>query len=371
MNRKVVGIVLLCIMIILGVSYKTLVLDKKKSNTTTVSTDTGKKIEAIKVKGLTGSGKTGLLEDEDVKRILKDKYGLIVDYTKMGSLDIVASDTTGVDFVFPSSQVALESYKQTQGKKIVKMETVFNTPLVFFSWDIVTDALVKQKIVEKVDGVYYVNDFSKLVEYLSNNKQWSDIGVKELYGKMSVISTDPTKSSSGIMFAGLLGSVMNKDVINEGTVDKYIPSLKNIFGSLGYLETSSGDLFNQYISTGVGAKPVIVGYENQAVEFSLQNPKVWEQQKSKMTIIYPRPTEWSPHTVIALNDKGVKFLEAMKDPDIKKIAWEKHGFRTGMLGVENDPKVLSNITGIPKEITQTIPTPDAKTMEKIINSLKQ
>ena len=54
----------------------------------------------------------------------------------------------------------------------------------------------------------------------------------------------------------------------------------------------------------------------------------------------------------------------------KDIAWERHGFRTGLLGVENDPAVLK-VTGIPKEITAVIPMPDAGIMERIISALSR
>ena len=49
-------------------------------------------------------------------------------------------------------------------------------------------------------------------------------------------------------------------------------------------------------------------------------------------------------------EKANILIEALQDEEIQKIVWEQHGFRSGLAGVQNDPKVL-NIAGIPESIT--------------------
>lgn len=363
MYRRLVGILLLIAVIVVAIGYK-------MSKTAETQLDlTKSKPKQVSLTGLLGSGKIGLLDDEDIKKIFKDKYGLTVNYTKAGSLEMSALDTSKFDFIFPSSQVAFESYKKSQGNKIVKSQTIFYTPLVLYSWDVVTDALIKNGIVQKIGENYYITGFAKLIEYINSGKKWSDVGITDLYGKITIYSTDPTKSSSGIMYAGLLASVMNGDLVDANTVDKTLPNLKNIFKNVGYMESSSSDIFDQYLRTGVGAKPIIVAYENQIVEFSLQNAEVWKQVKDKIRILYPVPTMWSPHTFIALNQNALVFLNALQDKDVQKIAWERHGFRTGIIGVENDPKIL-NVVGIPKSIDSVMPSPESDALNKIIETLQ-
>lgn len=58
-----------------------------------------------------GGEKIGLLEDEAVQDVLERDYGLTLDYAKAGSLDMVTADHEGRDFLFPSSQTALEYYQ--------------------------------------------------------------------------------------------------------------------------------------------------------------------------------------------------------------------------------------------------------------------
>jgi hypothetical protein len=71
--------------------------------------------------------------------------------------------------------------------------------------------------------------------------------------------------------------------------------------------------------------------------------------------------------VLILDKKALPLLDALKDPEIQRIAWEEHGFRTGLIGVQNDPKVIK-VSGLAKSVTRTMPMPRAVIMEKIINA---
>jgi hypothetical protein len=129
-------------------------------------------------------------------------------------------------------------------------------------------------------------------------------------------------------------------------------------------------LFEQYLKTGEGSKPIIVGYENQVVEFAVENPEIWKNVKDKVRILYPVPTVWSSHPLLVVNPKASPLINALSDSEIQKNAWERHGFRTGVMGGQNDPKILS-VVGIPETINKVISMPNYKTMEKIINALQQ
>lgn len=324
--------------------------------------------DAVTVKGYVGGEKLGFLADPDVQKILRDKYGVTVDGTKLGSIEMVQGSTQGQDFLWPSSQVALELYK-SRGGKFQKADVVFNSPIVFYSWDVVTEALIKNGVVQKLGASYYVVDAPKFIRMINTGTSWKQIGLPELYGRVSVRSTDPTKSNSGMMFAGLLANITNGgEVVDDTTLPKSLPEVKTFFGRLGYLEPSSADLFNQFLSMGEGANPMIVGYENQLTEFNLENPQYRDLLRKRIRILYPRPTVWSNHPLIALTDSGVKLLNALKDPEIQKLAWEHHGFRSGLVGVQNDPSVLQ-VVGIPAQIQNVVPMPTPQVMQKIIDSL--
>jgi hypothetical protein len=321
----------------------------------------------ITVFGTIGSEKANFLDDDKVKTILRDKYGLTVNYRAAGSISLVTEDLSNDDFLWPSSQFARELFEQTHGTQ-AKSEIVFSSPIVMYAWKPVTDGLREQGIVTLENGAYFL-DLPKLLRVVEDGKSWKDVGVAALSRRVAVYTTDPTKSNSGLLFAGLLATTYNNgELPTETTVDQVLPRVQAYYARLGFLQASSGYLFEQFLVSGIGAYPIIVGYENQLVEYSLANPSARDVLNSQVTILYPRPNVWAAHTLISLNPKGDRLLEALKDPDLQKLAWESHGFRTGVLGIQNDPKVLQ-VAGVSSTIVESSPMPSAAVMERIISAL--
>ena len=317
--------------------------------------------------GYLGGEKIGLYEDEEVAEILADRYHIQFKYSRAGSLDMVTADQTGRDYLFPSSQTALEYYEDEHGRPLAS-EIVFNTPIVIYSHRLVSDALKAQGVVTEQDGVLYA-DMEKLTQLILDGTAWADMGLPELYGSVSVDTTDPTKSNSGNMFAALLANVCNGGkTVTEGDVAQILPMLEVIFGRLGYMETSSSDLFNQFLNMGVGANPMIAGYESQIIEFAVENPEDYERLKDDLVMIYPTPTVWSTHVYIALTEAGEAGVQALLDEEVQRLAWEKHGFRTSGYGITQET-VPGGVTGVASEVTQVIPVPDYDAMRQIIDGL--
>ena len=292
----------------------------------------GPQPEPAVLRGYVGGEKIGLLEDEAVQDILERNYGLTLDYAKAGSLDMVTADHEGRDFLFPSSQTALEYYQQLYGAPD-RSQIVFNTPIVLYTHRPILEAFQKEGLVTERDGVYYM-DMAGLVAEIEAGTAWADLGLPELYGTVAVNTTDPVRSNSGNMFAGLLANVLCGGVADEDSVEAVLPRLQAIFEKLGYMEASSSDLFDQFLKTGMGAKPMIAGYENQLLEFAVENPEDWEQLKDDIVLIYPTPTVWSSHIYIALDEAGEAGIDALLDEEIQRLAWENHGFRTEVSGTE-------------------------------------
>ncbi len=109
----------------------------------------GSRKPALTIKGIVGSEKSNFLENPKVKSLLKEKYGLTIDYSREGSIEMVTGTVKDdIDFLWPSSQVALELFKNTQSARLLKSELVFNSPIVIYSWDIVVKALATQGIIK-------------------------------------------------------------------------------------------------------------------------------------------------------------------------------------------------------------------------------
>jgi len=325
--------------------------------------------EAITVKGYVGGEKLGFLADEQVVKILKDKYGITVDYTRAGSIEMAGYDTAGVDFLFPSSQTAYEIFRNKHGGQGYKSEKVFFSPIVLYSWDEVAKALAAKNLCTEQAGGYYTTDISKLIPEILKKTKWSDFGLG-IYGNFKIISTDPNKSNSGTMYAALLANMLNGgSVVDTAAVKNVAEDVKQVFKMLGQMESSSGNLFSRYLSLGMGESPIIVGYENQIIEFAMSDAELWSKVQDKVALIYPEPTVWSEHYLIALTDNGQRLLDALMDKDIQRIAWEKHGFRTGGTAYGIDAQTLKAL-GISEDINKVIPVPDEDSMMELLDYIQ-
>lgn len=329
----------------------------------------------------TGGGKENFLADEEVNKIMKKKYGLNVTYDswsngKLIKNPLVREDETKYDVMFCSDQRFYDYYKlapdTTKGESarytVQKGGLTLNTPIVIYSWDTVVDALIEQKIVTEKDGVYYITDMPKLISYILEGKKWKDIGVDMLYGSINIDSTDPVTSSPGATYYGLLLSIMCDGEITDEAVAENLPKLKEFYTKSGYMNNTPADLFELYLKTGVGGKPMIVDYEKSVIDFANSNPDGWEQVKDKMRILYPTPTIWNSHCIASFDEAGDEYYEAYEDKEIQQIAWSKYGFRTGVTGGNYDVTQV-NVKGIPQSIISTVSSLKMNVYEQLISYL--
>lgn len=329
----------------------------------------------------TGGGKENFLADEEVNKIMKKKYGLNVIYDswsngKLIKNPLVREDGTKYDVMFCSDQRFYDYYKlapdTTKGESarytVQKGGLTLNTPIVIYSWDTVVDALIEQKIVTEKDGGYYITDMPKLISYILEGKKWKDIGVDMLYGSINIDSTDPVTSSPGATYYGLLLSIMCDGEITDEAVAENLPKLKEFYTKSGYMNNTPADLFELYLKTGVGGKPMIVDYEKSVIDFANSNPDGWKQVKDKMRILYPTPTIWNSHCIASFDEAGDEYYEAYEDKEIQQIAWSKYGFRTGVTGGNYDVTQV-NVKGIPQSIISTVSSLKMNVYEQLISYL--
>jgi hypothetical protein len=325
--------------------------------------------DVVAIAGYVGGEKMQLLQNEKIRRILADKYHIAINPTKAGSIDMVSDmDLSGKDFVWPSNDFTVELFR-VKGHKARKDQIVFNSPIVIYTGWNIADALIKQGIVEKRPEGYFIVKFQDLLNMIAGQKTWKDLGLN-FYGKISVRCTDPTRSNSGNMFAGLVANTFNNgDVVDESSVEKILPQTTKVFARLGMMERSSDDIFRKFIATGTN-NSMVVGYENQIVEFIVANPDKRDLIQNQVCVLYPEPTVWSSHPVISLDDKGDRVIEAMLDPEIQKLAWSEHGFRSGLEGSSAD-KTAVRLDCIAEKITSVTPLPGARTFMRILEALKE
>ena len=354
----------------------------------------------------TGGGKENFISDEDVNKIILEKYNinpvydtwsngktvlwpLIRESVGMGNAtladelsknhfaySVTSQGVSKYDVLFTSDQrfydyfkIAADTSKGESPRESVKNGGLtLNTPIVIYSWDTVVDALIKEKIVTEKEGTYYITDMVKLMKYILEGKKWSDIGLDMLYGSINIDSTDPVTSSPGATYYGLLLSIMCNGNVTDENFEKNLANLKEFYIKSGYMNNTPADLFELYLKTGVGGKPMIVDYEKSAIDFANSNPDGWNQVKDKIRVLYPTPTIWNSHCIATFNEKGNQYYNALNDKEISQIAWSKYGFRTGVTGGNYDVSAV-NIPGVPQTITSTVSSLKMEYYEKMIEYL--
>ena len=329
----------------------------------------------------TGGGKENFIADEEVVSIMQKKYGLNVIYDswsngKLVKNSLVREDGSKYDAMFCSDQRFYDYFKTTADSskgeaprdRVLDGGLTLNTPIVIYSWDTVVDALMKENIVTETDGVYYITDMNKLISYILEGKKWSEIDVNMLYGSINIDSTDPVTSSPGATYYGLLLSIMCGGTVTEENLQENLANLKEFYIKSGYMNNTPADLFELYLKTGVGGKPMIVDYEKSVIDFANSNTDGWEQVKDKIRILYPTPTIWNSHCIATFNETGNEFYKAFEDKEIGQIAWSKYGFRTGITGGNYDVSKV-NVKGIPQSINSTVSGLKMNMYEEMINYL--
>ena len=397
-NKKaLIGIIIFIILVV------AIVVIKELGDTDSGSILSGK-LTTVYV--ATGGGKEDFLADKDVKKILKNKYKLNVVYdtwsngktiTKpliresvgLGNKNIISRISNGEEFtiqsdgvskydaLFTSDQRFYDYYKLSPNKEegesdrytVLDGGLTLNTPIVIYSWKEVVDALIKENIVTETEGVYYITDMNKLINYILEGKKWSDIGLSNLYGTINIASTDPVSSSPGATYYGLLLAILSESQVTVDNINNNLPKLKDFYIKSGYMNNTPADLFERYLKTGMGGEPMIVDYEKSMIDFANSSPDAFNQVKDDIRILYPTPTIWNSHCFAVFTDNGNKLYKALNDKDIGQIAWERYGFRTGVTGGTYD--VSSIGIGVPQTITSTVSSLKMDTYNKLIDYLKE
>ena len=392
-KKKIIGISIFIFLILLIIGINTFTNNKGFANLKTVYV-------------ATGGGKEDFLADEEVLKILKKKYKLNVIFdtwsngktitkpliresVNLGNDSIIkriqnnediSINTSGVskyDALFTSDQRFYDYYKLAPNKDnneadrytVIAGSLTLNTPIVIYSWKEVVNAFINEGIVTLEDNVYYITNMNKLIDYILNNKKWSDIGLNKLYGNINIASTDPVSSSPGATYYGLLLSILSGGQIEDTTLEDNLARLKQFYQKSGYMNNTPADLFERYLKTGMGGEPIIVDYEKSIIDFANSNPTGFNQVKDDIVILYPKPTIWNSHCFMAFTENGKKLYEAFMDKEIEQIAWEKYGFITGITGGTYDVSKLG--IGIPQNITSTVTSLKMDYYNKLIEYLKK
>jgi hypothetical protein len=324
--------------------------------------------------GFVGGEKEGLLADPGIVDELRGA-GFRLDARRAGSVEMVRDPALlrqEPAFLWPSSAV-IGDIARRSGLPIRAEAAILTVPMAIFSWDRIADGLVAGGLARRIGPRHYDLALDRLLAALLEGRAWSELGVAGQGGRARLLATDPNRSNSGFMFAALAGNVLAGDVLTEAALDRHLPQLVRLFGTMGFKPPSSARLFEDYLAGGPGVQPMIVGYENQLIEWVLADPDRWRRVEAaspvRPVLIYPRPTVLSAHPLLALRPEAEPLARALLAPGLQERAWTRHGFRSPFgADAPAPPPVVAEF--IRAGVEEVLPMPDAATMLRLIAALE-
>lgn len=316
------------------------------------------------VHAVIGSEKAVFFDDPRVQDALAG-HGYEVDYLTAGSRRIATDvNLNQYDFAFPSSAPA--------GAKIASENanlgtfTPFHSPMALATFTPILSILGEQDVAREENGHWFI-DVERYMDLSAEGVRWRDLS--EDYPSprnVQVSSTDIRTSNSAAMYLSILAWTANGGrVPGPGDVDAVAEAVRPLFTGQGYTESSSAGPFSDYLSQGMGSKPLVMVYESQFVgELLAQDSRL----RDDMVLAYPDPTVLSEHTIIALTEEGAAVAKLISDdPQLQRLAAE-HGYRP------NDPSLFDDVFGeegqsAPPNFLAAVDPPAYDQLEHLIESV--
>lgn len=318
----------------------------------------------VPVTAVIGSEKRPFFEDQRVVDIFAD-HGWDVEVDVAGSRQIATSvNLSNYDLAFPSSAPAADKIAGETDN--LGTGTPFYSPMAIATFEDILAILEQEEVARQVDGHWFI-DMAAYVELAASPTRWRDLS--ESYPSprtVQISSTDIKTSNSAAMYLSILAWVLNDGrVATAGDVEAIVTKARLPFTGQGYTEHSSAGPFEDYLSQGIGAKPMVMVYEAQFLgEEMREDSRIAES----MVLAYPDPTVLSSHTTVALSENGAEIARLLaEDPQLQGLAAE-HGFRPSDPGTFTD--VLSRHgAASPPAFLPTVDTPAYEQLEALIDGV--
>lgn len=323
------------------------------------------------VTGVIGSEKKEFFDDPKVKAVFAT-HGYDVQVKTAGSRQIATSPALATsDFAFPSSAPAAD--KIALGKAVKGIYSPFFSPMAVATFKPVAQLLKNAGIASQDASGTWQIDMKAYLDAVAAGKRWNQLpGAAGLYNSnrtLLMTSTDIRSSNSAAMYLSIASYTANGNniVSGGGAEDKVLPQMTGLFLNQGFSESSSGGPFGDYLSQGMGSKPMVMIYESQFLGQQMSETGA-KAMTPDMVLMYPQATVLSKHTVIALTDKGNEVGQLlMNDPDLATLAAE-HGFRPSDRS-KLDAALKEHNLPLPAPLVDVTDAPSYEVLESLITKI--
>ncbi|MCX6358803.1 MAG: hypothetical protein NT029_03270 [Armatimonadetes bacterium] len=317
--------------------------------------------------GTVGGQTSAVLRDADVIKILNRKYKLQPRFSSSLSLPMVETPPSGQDFLWPSNPYGVGIYRRGAKRPMVASQVLFTSPLVVFCRPEVTQALYTRGLVGVGSGGNYRVDMRALARLVADNRPWTELGISQYRGPISLGTTLPDQTNLGMIHAGLCANILLGDRVKTAAdVGRIKPRLRNVFQGANLIGENSDETVPDFMTAKHVRQPMMMGYESEALDFKLALQRSPQPNAKIGDILYPNPTVWRTHPFIAINLRGKKLMEALADPAIRDIAWERYGLRP-VSGTSNAAAIT--VMHVPSQIDGIIALPDLSVVPALLEDL--
>lgn len=324
--------------------------------------------DTTEIRAVIGSEKRAFFENPEVREALAE-HGYSVRVDTAGSRHIANNvDLSVYDLAFPSSAPAAE--KIAEQVPVTGRHSVFHSPMAIATFEPILGVLAEEGVAHR-SGESWRIDMAALAALGQGGVRWRDIAADVFPSPrtVQVATTDIRSSNSAAMYLALMAWILNDNqvVSDDHQVAETVSAVGPFFFNQGYSESSSAGPFADYLSQGIGSKPMVMVYESQFLEETVaDNSRI----TGDMTLAYPSPTVLSVHTALGLSAEGAEVARLLaEDPRLQELAGE-HGYRP------NDPKYFEAAQGqspaggaAPPNLVDSVDPPSYDHLEALINGV--
>ncbi|WP_311445727.1 hypothetical protein [Frankia nepalensis] len=304
----------------------------------------GGKVTEVRV--LAGSETREFFTDPAVTARLADAgYRLRVDTA--GSREIVGRDLSDYDIALPSNtplaDLIRKKYQITRATYVP-----FSSPIAVATFTSIADMLAANGLIRD-DGPTKLLDLGRYLDLVAKDTRWSQLANNTSFDtdrSVLISSTDVRTSNSAALYLALASYVANGNTVvsDRAKADQLAENLAPLFLRQGYLNSTSQEPFDDYLTIGVGKNPMVIVYEAQFRERQIAKD---DSIDSEMALLYPSPTIFAKHTVVPLSDAGDEVGQLLATDERLQSLAVRHGFRpairgvdVGRLGVDQPPRLV-------------------------------
>ncbi|WP_131769860.1 hypothetical protein [Candidatus Protofrankia californiensis] len=320
------------------------------------------------VRALVSSEKQSFFADPDVVTAL-DRAGYRLEITSAGSREIATTrELSGFDLAFPADGPQAERIRRD--RKISTSYVPFFTPMAIATFSPIATLLTTAGVSTRY-GDHYLFDMRRYLDLVAKDTRWSQLPGNNLYQtdkSILISSTDVRTSNSAALYLAIASYVSNGGnvVTDAGTADRITDRLAPLFLKQGYLEASSQEPFDDFMTIGMGKTPMVMIYEAQFRAHALARDG---SLTSEMVLMYPNPTIYAKHTVVPLTPTGDAVGHLLTtDPQLQRLA-VRHGFRTADADYGRQYAAERRTSPAP-QLVNVVEPPSAETSERMISQIE-